>query len=166
MEKKFQRNENKRIIGGVAAGLSEYMDIEVIWIRIAFILMAILGFSGVLIYLILWIVVPAKPLFPLSDIGSDQDIKNYKRRDTKKPRVLVGFALIIFGIYFTLNQFYFIPVWVYIKKLWPLVLIILGLYMILSWKKTKDIADSSSLEDENKSKGTNDNEQSNHAEQQ
>lgn len=128
MEKKFQRDEHNKIIGGVATGLAEYLDVDKVWIRLGFVLMAVLGFSGVLIYLILWIVVPARPFF---EFQQEPFPKQVPRRSNTRPRTLVGFTLIILGLYFTLNTFYFIPLWEYIKRLWPAVLIIIGIYMVL-----------------------------------
>ncbi|MEX2484821.1 MAG: PspC domain-containing protein [Brumimicrobium sp.] len=56
--KRLYRDEENASVGGVCAGLGHYFDIDPIIIRIIFVLMVILGGSGVLIYIILWIVVP------------------------------------------------------------------------------------------------------------
>ncbi|MBG6110685.1 phage shock protein PspC (stress-responsive transcriptional regulator) [Flavobacterium sp. CG_9.10] len=56
--KKLYRDKEKGMIGGVAAGLGHYFGIETVWIRIALILL-VWGFgTGILAYIILWIVVP------------------------------------------------------------------------------------------------------------
>lgn len=64
MEKKLQRNEQDKMVAGVCAGLADYFDIDVTWIRIAFVVAVIAGLSGLLAYIILWIAVPAKPYIP------------------------------------------------------------------------------------------------------
>jgi len=46
-------------IAGVAAGLGDYFGVDPIWIRLAFILLSIGVGSGILLYLALWIVMPA-----------------------------------------------------------------------------------------------------------
>lgn len=56
--RKFYRDTDDGVLGGVAAGLSHYFGWDPIGLRIAFILLTIFGFSGVPIYIILWIVVP------------------------------------------------------------------------------------------------------------
>jgi phage shock protein PspC (stress-responsive transcriptional regulator) len=46
------------MISGVSAGLGHYFGIDAVWVRILFILL-VWGGTGVLAYIILWIVVPA-----------------------------------------------------------------------------------------------------------
>lgn len=45
MEKKLTRNEQEKTVAGVCAGLAEYFDVDVTWIRIAFVLAVLAGFS-------------------------------------------------------------------------------------------------------------------------
>ena len=57
--KKLYRDTDKGVIGGVAAGLSHYFGIDVVWIRIVLVLLIFAGFgTGVFAYIILWIVTP------------------------------------------------------------------------------------------------------------
>ena len=56
--KKLYRDKDKGMIGGVAAGLSHYFGIDVVWIRVL-LLLFFFGFgTGVLAYIILWIATP------------------------------------------------------------------------------------------------------------
>ncbi|WP_369765558.1 PspC domain-containing protein [Flavobacterium sp. WC2429] len=56
--KKLYRDKEKGMIGGVAAGLSHYFGIDTVWIRLLLII-SVWGFgTGVLAYIILWIVTP------------------------------------------------------------------------------------------------------------
>ena len=49
------------MLGGVCAGLAEYFDLDPTLVRIAYILLSVLtAFSGVVVYLILWIVIPPR----------------------------------------------------------------------------------------------------------
>lgn len=52
------RDPDNRIIGGVCSGLASYWHIDPAIVRIIFVILAIFGMAGVLIYLILWIVLP------------------------------------------------------------------------------------------------------------
>ena len=61
MEKRLQRNKEEKKIAGVCSGLADYFDVDVTIIRVAFVVAVMAGLSGILAYLILWIVVPAKP---------------------------------------------------------------------------------------------------------
>lgn len=57
--KKLFRDTDNKIIGGVASGLSAYFGIkDPIVVRLIFVLFFIVGGSGVLAYLILWIAIP------------------------------------------------------------------------------------------------------------
>jgi phage shock protein PspC (stress-responsive transcriptional regulator) len=57
--KKLYRDKEKGMIGGVAAGLGHYFGIDTVWIRIVLILLVFAGFgTGILAYIILWIVTP------------------------------------------------------------------------------------------------------------
>ena len=58
-DKKLMRSED-RMVAGVAGGLAEYFDIDPTIIRILFVLLALFGggFLGILIYIVLWIIMP------------------------------------------------------------------------------------------------------------
>lgn len=56
--KKLFRNPDDKVIGGVASGVAAYFNIEVVYARLAFVLLILAGGSGFLIYLILWIITP------------------------------------------------------------------------------------------------------------
>lgn len=56
--RKFYRDANDGILAGVASGLSHYFGIDVIFIRILFILLVLGGTVGFWVYVILWIVSP------------------------------------------------------------------------------------------------------------
>lgn len=56
--KKLFRNPDDKVLGGVGSGLGAYFGVEVVYVRLAFVLLAFAGGSGILIYLILWIITP------------------------------------------------------------------------------------------------------------
>ncbi len=51
---------NNRVIAGVCAGLAQWLGWDVALVRLLYILISILsaGFPGILVYVILWIVMP------------------------------------------------------------------------------------------------------------
>lgn len=57
-KKRLYRDENEGVVGGVCSGLGYYVGIDPVLIRIAFVVMTLLGGSGVLLYVVLWIVMP------------------------------------------------------------------------------------------------------------
>lgn len=61
--RKLSRAENDKVLGGVCAGIANYMKIDPAVVRIIFALIAFGGFGfGILLYIILWIILPARNL--------------------------------------------------------------------------------------------------------
>lgn len=59
--RRLTRIPGQGMIGGVCAGLGEYLQADPTLIRLLFVFLALAGMSGVLIYVIMWIVVPVQP---------------------------------------------------------------------------------------------------------
>ncbi|HIZ86629.1 MAG TPA: PspC domain-containing protein [Candidatus Coprenecus pullistercoris] len=59
VRKKLFRNTDRRVFGGVCAGLACLFNISVVWIRLIFVLMFLILSSGFWIYVILWIIIPS-----------------------------------------------------------------------------------------------------------
>lgn len=58
--RRLYRDTENRILGGVCSGMSAYFNIDPVFLRILFVLLVIFGVGiSALIYIILWIVVPA-----------------------------------------------------------------------------------------------------------
>ncbi|MFT4834825.1 MAG: phage shock protein C [Marinoscillum sp.] len=60
MTKRLYRSKSESIIAGVCGGMAEYFDLDPTLVRIGFITLSVLSaaFPGILVYIILWIVVP------------------------------------------------------------------------------------------------------------
>ena len=57
--KKLFRDGDDKFLGGVSSGIAHYFSVDVIWIRLAWLLLAFFGFgTGIVIYIILWILLP------------------------------------------------------------------------------------------------------------
>ncbi len=61
MAKKLYRSVEEKKIAGVCGGLGEYFDIDPTIIRLIWLAMLFAVGSGVLAYIIAWIIVPEKP---------------------------------------------------------------------------------------------------------
>ena len=59
--KRLYRSRNQ-VIGGVAAGVAEYFDIDPTIVRIAWALLGMAWGTGILVYLICWLVIPLNPV--------------------------------------------------------------------------------------------------------
>ena len=166
MEKKLQRNEQEKIIAGVCAGLADYFEVDVTWVRVAFVVAVLAGLSGILAYIILWIAVPARPFIPGTfnapngkgrysadyRVYEDKaiDANSYtvpevpqKRNKNGNGRMIAGLIMVGFGAFFLLDEFNIIPYWFDLDKLWPLIFIIPGILIISKnstinkWNNTK-----------------------------
>ena len=56
--RKLYRSTSNRQLAGVCGGLAEYFNLDPTLIRVLFIVLAVLGGSGVILYIALWIIVP------------------------------------------------------------------------------------------------------------
>ncbi|WP_426669715.1 PspC domain-containing protein [Mucilaginibacter sp. McL0603] len=52
------RDPDDHLIGGVCAGIANYFDMSAVWIRLVFAVCILFGGSGLILYIILWIVIP------------------------------------------------------------------------------------------------------------
>jgi phage shock protein C len=59
--RKLYRSKTNRQVAGVCGGLAEYFNLDVTLIRILFVVLALLGGSGVILYVAMWIIVPKQP---------------------------------------------------------------------------------------------------------
>lgn len=57
-QKRLFRNPDSKILGGVCSGIAAYFDIDTVWVRLAFVIPLFFFGSGVMLYIILWIVIP------------------------------------------------------------------------------------------------------------
>lgn len=62
VEKKLMRSRTNTKIAGVCGGLGEYMDVDPTLIRLVWVLLVFFAGTGILAYIIAWIVMPEAPL--------------------------------------------------------------------------------------------------------
>ena len=60
--KKLMRSSTNKKLGGVCAGLADYFDMDPTLVRVLWLLVVLCGGTGILLYVILWIVLPLAPL--------------------------------------------------------------------------------------------------------
>lgn len=157
MEKKLQRSRKHKVFAGIAGGLGEYLDIDPIIVRVIFVLITIFHGAGLLIYIIMWIVIPEEPFDVLftnqepnfeenfdnsapegSDLGSQsvfdeaaKSVKDMKMSSgSSNGRVIIGAILILIGILFLSEKFFpFID----FELVFAIGLIILGISLLLNF---------------------------------
>ena len=139
-KKKLYRSRENRIIGGVCGGIAEYFDIDPVLIRIIAVLTIFANGIGIIAYIIAWIIIPQNPEQvsekekgglkekaegTIQNIG--EQIRKDSNNDKKRPRVIGGLILLGLGALFLINNF--LPRFNF-GRLWPLILIIIGLAIL------------------------------------
>lgn len=61
MEKRLQRSRTEKVLGGVCGGLAEYFNVDPTLVRVLWIVMTLIVGVGILLYIILWFVMPLQP---------------------------------------------------------------------------------------------------------
>ncbi|WP_462264744.1 PspC domain-containing protein [Mucilaginibacter sp.] len=147
MSKRLYKDEQHKQIGGVCAGLAEYLNLDVSVIRVAFLLFFVLKGTGLLVYVILWIVLPKNPYAATFTPGVDymhtpnDGEPGYAANYGRKPsagRYIAGMALILTGLLFLLNQLNLIPDFDF-DYFWPVLLIAAGMVFIFADRQERPL---------------------------
>jgi phage shock protein C len=59
--KKLYRSRQDHMIAGICGGLAEHFGIDSTWVRLLFVLLFFVGGSALLIYVVMWLIVPLAP---------------------------------------------------------------------------------------------------------
>jgi len=139
---RLYRSKTNKVIGGVAAGLANYFNIDVVLARVAFVLLSMFGGGGVLIYIVMWIAIPSQKVYFKEQNNNstsgentfyEQDEKGSEEFAIKKPvknsstGLITGIILIFMGLIFLADR---LMPWYNITDFWPLLLVIVGVLMI------------------------------------
>jgi phage shock protein PspC (stress-responsive transcriptional regulator) len=133
MNKRLYRSHKEKMIGGVCGGLAEYFDIDPVFIRILFVVAVFAGGSGILAYIICWIVIPEQPYStpvaptaPASQQASPQPAP-VTEPSNRKGSMYAGVILIIVGGLFLADNF--LPHF-HFSDFWPILMILLGIAIL------------------------------------
>lgn len=75
--RRIYRSRTDRSIGGVCGGLAEYFDTDATLLRVVTLLLIVFGGLSLWVYIILWIVIPKKPL---SATNTNKNYENTKKQ--------------------------------------------------------------------------------------
>ena len=135
--KRIYRNPRNKVIAGVCAGIADYFDIDVTWVRLGFVLAIFASGVGLLAYVIAWIVIPkdetgagamAQSAPPTASQRADDAKPSAQRsRVTGHTRNAIGVVLILLGILFFMDRNFY---WFDFDLFWPAILVALGIYML------------------------------------
>jgi phage shock protein C len=145
---RLSRSRSDYMIGGVCGGLGRYFKIDPTLVRLAFVLLTLAGGSGVLVYFILWIVMPREDI---PNMQTNMDSQEFSRRANLMGQEMqqmvtqpntravkfIGIALVVLGIVYLVQNLN-IPwlMWFNDRLLWPVLIIVVGgLLLARAFKK-------------------------------
>jgi phage shock protein C len=120
----IRRSRSDRVIGGVCGGLGRYLNIDPILVRIAFVALFFAGGSGILLYVLAWIIIPEE--------SEDEATRPLAPMSGDRGRLIAGGALIAVGAFLLIRV---ILPWFDERVVWAVILIGAGLALILRGSK-------------------------------
>lgn len=151
MQNRIYRSKNDRVISGVCGGIAKYFDVDPTIIRILWVIITITFGVGILAYIICALVIPERSTLersnpreeyvvePKKSTGSSSNYssaelyyENEDGDDNSRNRILIGILLICIGVIVFIKRY--IPRLDF-DNLWPLLLIIGGVYIIYSQRR-------------------------------
>lgn len=120
--KRLYRSRRDKVIGGVCGGLGGYMNVDPVVIRVVWLALILFGGTGLLAYLIAWILIPEAPE------GADPG-RAERKADSAR---VVGIILIVIGLIwiggmFGVHYMHSVP-WQWLA---PLAIVVLGVALLL-----------------------------------
>lgn len=128
-----------RMLGGVAAGLAEYFDLDPTIVRLGLVLTALLSGGIVLVaYIALWIIMPEPPAVQM--LGAPSQASPGAQPPSTAPArggngaLILGVILVGVGGFALLSQFpmFHMIGWGLARIWWPTMLILVGMALILA----------------------------------
>ncbi len=57
-KRSLRRRDDTRMLGGVAGGTAQFFDVDVLYVRIGLVALAVFGGGGVVLYVAAWALIP------------------------------------------------------------------------------------------------------------
>lgn len=86
--RRLSRSTSDRHVAGVAGGIGAYLGIDPVLIRIGFVVLTLAGGSGILVYIVAWVLLPE----------DDEPDAADTTRHPLDPRVFAGVVLVVLGV--------------------------------------------------------------------
>lgn len=150
-DKKLYRSKTNRVIAGVCGGLGDYFDVDPIIFRILFVALVFGQATGILLYIILWIIIPEEgeqesgkldkerfeKLGREASQSADHMAKEIKQKtgSSENLRNIIGIIVIAIGFLALANQLFHIQFF-QSHIFWPVVIVVLGLLILFKKNDT------------------------------
>jgi phage shock protein C len=152
MNRRLYRSRRESVLGGVAGGVAEYLDVDPSIVRIIWVVLAIVtGGLFLVLYIVMWIVVPesppgapavaagaaaepaARPSSASSDTAPASDpywegTEERLRRAGSGGAVILGLILIAVGVWFLIDEY--LPAFDR-DLIWPIALVAIGAALLV-----------------------------------
>jgi len=146
--KRLVRSRSDSVVGGVCGGLGVYLGIDSTLVRLFFALLAFAEGIGILLYFILWVVLPREGRVEGTTLeenvrsGTEEIAERARemgeelQKGAKMPghqtELFIGLGLIIIGTYYLLDSLniYWLS-WLKWGVIWPVLVIIAGVLLLV-----------------------------------
>jgi len=153
MKNKLYRSKKDCVIGGVCGGIAEYFDVDPTLVRLLAVLVFFLGGSGIVAYIIGWIIIPRNPNGNTE--GNSENKEETKRKIKKRAEdtikkteenlleerskgnsernrnIILGIILTIVGLIFMGSTFFPWITWAVWGAFWPVIIIVVGIVIMI-----------------------------------
>lgn len=125
-QRRLYRSQTNKFIAGVCGGIGEYLNVDVTIIRLVWVLLTLLGGSGIIAYIIAYFIIPVQPV---EGINLGQLVKS-----DFSPARIFGIVLVVVGIIILLDNLEILSFhhWWHIswEFMLPGILILIGIYFL------------------------------------
>ena len=140
MKNKLRRSKSNRMIAGVCGGMGEYLNVKPRFIRLLWIIFMFMYDTPALIaYIVCIFIIPEE-----TNIVNSQDDVEFEETTVSNTdnnsSLYIGLGLIILGAYLLVTKFWpaFAFKFVQLKQYWPILLILIGIYILINRFKNND----------------------------
>jgi len=145
MKNKLYRSKKDCVIGGVCGGIAEYFDVDPTLIRLLAVLVFFLGGSGIIAYIIGWIIIPQNPNGNAEGNSENKEetkgkikkaeenlLEEKSKGNSERNRnIILGIILIIVGLVFMGTTLFPWITWIAWGTFWPVIIIVVGLVIMI-----------------------------------
>jgi len=146
--KRLVRNRSDSVVGGVCGGLGVYLGIDSTLVRLFFVLLAFAEGIGILLYFILWVVVPREDRVEGTTLEENvrsgaeeiaeraremgEELQKGVKMPGRQTGLYIGLGLIIIGMYYLLDSLniYWLS-WLKWGVIWPVLVIVAGILLLV-----------------------------------
>jgi len=153
MTKRLYRSRKEKMVAGVAGGIAEYLELDPVFVRIAFVCLIFFHGAGIIIYFVSALIIPKEEIFGTEKTEEEQqnneEVKLMEKAKRKVNREkIIGGILIVLGVIFLADNLF---INIDFEDIFPLMLIGIGSWMVFNTfkkEKAKELTNNDDKADE------------------